>query len=123
MRAGACDTPIEIQYLGTSSADSRTGRPLQNWLPLDVQSGSPTVAQYTMAQFLDALPSRDETVVQGVVVATKRATVTFRWRADVTSAMRLIRRDGTDEVYQITRPPAQLGRREWLQLAVESASS
>lgn len=122
MRAGALDTPVELQFLATGTVDTRTGRALQNWQPLDVAAGSPTTAQYIWAQFEDVRPSRQESVVQGLEVGRRLAKVTIRYRDDVTSAMRIIRRDGSDSVWSIIGGPAMVGRRAFTELLVETTT-
>lgn len=72
------------------------------------------------AERQDALPSRSESVQQGLAQARNQVRYRIRYRADVDSTMRI--RDG-DEVLQIVGGPAEIGRREYLELVAEKYST
>lgn len=118
-RAGSLDCPIELQYDRNDGVNSKSGRPSSSWQPLDVQPGSPAEAALIWAEWRDVLPSRQEALTQGIVIGKQQARVRIRWRDDVTSAMRVIRRDGSDTVWNVIGGPSELGRREFLELLVE----
>ena len=72
------------------------------------------------AQVQDMLPSRGERLADGLNIATRPARVRIRYRDDITAAMRL---KMGDRVMQIVSAPAELGRREGLELIVEDYST
>ncbi|MEH3121984.1 MAG: head-tail adaptor protein [Sphingomonas phyllosphaerae] len=85
----------------------------------------------TRASIQDALPSRGERLADGLNATTRPARVRMRYRTDVTAAMRivLLRYDGAtdtwvpaDRIMQITTVPAELGRRDGLEMMVEDYS-
>lgn len=77
------------------------------------------------AEVEDKLPSRGERLADGINVAARPARVRMRYRADVTSDMRLVllRKQGddyvADRVMQIVAGPAELGFREGLEFMAE----
>jgi head-tail adaptor len=72
------------------------------------------------AQVQDTLPSKSEGAADGLVMATRPARVRMRYLAGVTSDMRLTVHGTTDRLMQIIAGPAELGRREGIELmAVE----
>jgi head-tail adaptor len=123
MRAGKLDQRIEIQYEGPATPDPATGRPVANWLPLDVLPGSPTVAAPEWADWEDKPPGRSEAVAQGLAVDRNQSVVRLRYRSDVDSKMRIVRKGDVDVTYEIVGGPAVLGRYQWLELVVERTSS
>lgn len=85
----------------------------------------------TRASIQDTLPSRGERLANGLNVTTRPARVRMRYRIDVNAAMRLVllRFDPAteewvpaDRVMQITTVPAELGRRDGLEMMVEDFS-
>jgi SPP1 family predicted phage head-tail adaptor len=72
------------------------------------------------AEVQDVRPSRTERMAEGLNVASRPARVILRWRADVTPAMRIVM---GDRIMQIIGGPAELGRREGLELLVEDYST
>lgn len=75
------------------------------------------------AHVQDTLPSKSERVLQGVRVATRPARIRLRYLGGITSDMRVIVHGATDRVMQITGGPAELGRREGVELVCEEYSS
>lgn len=77
------------------------------------------------AGIVDALPSRGERLAEGINIATRPARVRMRYRTDVTAAMRLVEIVAGEDarVMQIITAPAQLGRRDGLEVMVEDYSS
>lgn len=67
----------------------------------------------------DELPSRSEAVKNGLTVATQRARVRMRYRSDITSDMRLIIMRPAAQTYQIVSGPAELGRKDGIELFAE----
>lgn len=72
------------------------------------------------AEVRDGLPSRSESVRQGLTQARDQVRVRMRYRADVDSSMRI--RLG-DRVLQIVGGPAEIGRREYMELMCETYST
>lgn len=72
------------------------------------------------ANVQDVLPSRGEQVSDGLSIANRPARIRIRYRSDITSDMRIIY--GT-RVMQIVAGPAELGRREGLELMAEDYST
>jgi len=72
------------------------------------------------AQVQDMLPSRGERLADGLNIATRPARVRIRYIEGVTSDMRLVM---GDRIMQIVSAPAELGRREGLELMVEDYST
>lgn len=123
MRASQLDRQITIERKQVT-VDSTYGTELVSWVPLVAQAGSPTVAQRFWAEVQDALPSRSESVVQGLAVARNQVRIRFRFRADVDSSMRVIVHwDTGDVVHQIVGGPATIGRKEWTEVVTERISS
>ena len=72
------------------------------------------------ANVQDALPSRGERLADGINISSRPARIRIRFRTDITADMRIIY---GDRVMQIVGPPAELGRREGLEMmAVEESS-
>jgi SPP1 family predicted phage head-tail adaptor len=72
------------------------------------------------AQVRDILPSRAESVDESISLARHPAQVRIRYRTGITSDMRVIYGERT---MQIVAGPAELGRREALELMVEEMST
>lgn len=72
------------------------------------------------AEVQDRLPSRGEDMANGFNVASRPARVRMRYRSDITSDMRIVM---GDRIMQIVSAPAELGRREGLELMVEDYST
>jgi head-tail adaptor len=75
------------------------------------------------AQVQDNLPSRSEQVQNGARLAERVARVRMRWTRGVTSDMRVIVHNDVDEVFQMSSPPAEIGRREWIEFVITEYSS
>jgi head-tail adaptor len=91
-------------------------------------SGSWVLVASIWAEIKDTLPSKGERTEAGFNVATRPARVRVRYRADITSDMRLV--EGATQVddvmdysrariMQIVSVPAELGRRERQEFMVE----
>lgn len=73
------------------------------------------------AQVQDNLPSRGEKLADGIDIAQRPARIRMRWRTDIDSSMRIL---CEGRVLQIVAGPAELGRRDGLELmAVEYSSA
>lgn len=123
MRAGALDTQISV-YRKSVTRDANYNTEVIEWIPLVAVAGSPVVAERWWAEVQDALPSRSESVRQGLRQASKITRVRLRYRNDIDSTMRVTVHRDSDETYQIIAPPAFIaGRKEMIELACESLST
>jgi SPP1 family predicted phage head-tail adaptor len=121
MRAGELSTQISIEKKSVTT-DSTYGTEVIAWVPL-VPVGSPAVAQRFWASVIEELPSRSESVRQGLAVARNQVKITTRYRSDVDSSMRItVHRDG-DRVFQIVGGPAMIGRKKFMEFVCERFSS
>ncbi len=68
----------------------------------------------------DVLPSRAESIKNGVAVASKQSRLRIRFRKDVDSSMRVLI-DGVG--YQFISDFAELGQREYLEAMIEKYTS
>lgn len=75
------------------------------------------------AEVKDELPSKSEAVKEGLRVATKRTRIRIRYLSTVTSAMRVVLLDRSNAVLQIIAPPAEIGRKEYMELMCEEYST
>lgn len=100
-----CDRRITIERR-TVTKNAASGSAVETWAVYAVK----------YAERRDALPSRQDSVQQGL--ERTRLPVRFRFRYDsgVDSTMRV--RDGA-QLLQIVGPPAEIGRREWTEIACE----
>ncbi|MGP1675926.1 MAG: head-tail adaptor protein [Burkholderiales bacterium] len=107
------------------TVDSTYGTELVTWIPLVRDGvGSPIIAVRFWAEVQDALPSRDERLTQGAVIASKRTRIRMRWRDDIDSSMRVTIHGDSDEVYQIISPAAEIeGRKNMIEFMCEWVSS
>lgn len=113
MQAGELDRLISIEYKATEK-DPIYRTDVVNWVRLATMH----------AQVQDALPSRSESVTQGLAVARNQVRVRIRYRADITSAMRVVLHGDSDVVYQIVGGPAEIGgRKRGLEMVLERYSS
>lgn len=72
------------------------------------------------AEIQDMLPSRGERLTDGMVMANRPVRVRVRFRDDITSAMRVVYGERT---LQIIAGPAELGRREGLEIVAQDYST
>lgn len=121
MRAGQLDRQILIERKSVTQ-DPTFGTELVTWVPLSTVGGQP---EWYWAQVQDALPSRAESVTQGLAVARNQVRVRMRYRDDVDSSMRVTERgDGSNRVLQIVGGPAPIeGRKQFLEMMCERISS
>lgn len=118
--AGDLDRLVRIEF-NTPTASGAHGTMVDDWRPLVVLPGSPVVAAQLWAEIQDALPSRSEAVTQGLNVARNQSRIRMRYRSDVTSAMRIVD-VASGYVYQIIGGPAELGRRQFIEMQCERVS-
>ena len=75
------------------------------------------------AEIVDVMPSKSEAATNGIRLAANSARIRIRYRADVTSAMRIVRLTGKPGVLQIIAGPAVISGRTELEFMVEEFSS
>jgi head-tail adaptor len=114
-QAGELDRQITFQAR-SGDVDPELNTPIEgDWAPIGADA---TV----WAQVQDAMPSRGESSGEGIDTARRPARIRCRWRADITSAMRIVVDDG--RVMQIVAGPAEIfGRRSWMEFMAEEYSS
>jgi SPP1 family predicted phage head-tail adaptor len=107
--ASRLDTRIRIERKSASS---------------DLLYGTETVAWVEFAtvwaQVQDVLPSRAERLADSIVIANRPARIRMRYLAGITANMRVII---GGRVLHIVSGPAEIGRREGIELIVEQYSS
>lgn len=116
MRAGQLDRQILIERKSVTQ-DTTYGTEIVTWLPL--------ASERFWAEVRDVLPSRAESVTQGLAVARNQVRVRMRYRDDIDSSMRItVYGDGTTTVLQIVGGPAPIeGRKQFLEMMCERLSS
>jgi head-tail adaptor len=121
VRAGNLDRQILIEKK-ISTQDSNFGTEIVTWAPLSTVNGQP---EKYWAEVQDAIPSRAESVTQGLAVARNQTRIRFRYRSDVDSSMRVtVYGDSTNQVMQIVGGPASVGgRKELTEIVCERISS
>lgn len=109
LNAGDLDRRVTI-LVETTTKDPVYNTDVATWAPLAEVS----------AQVRDVLPSRADRVAEDIILSRRPARVRMRWRDDVTQANRL-EIDGVQ--MRIVAGPAELGRREGIELMVEALST
>ncbi len=123
MHAGDLDREITVEKK-LITQDATFGTELVTWVPLALLSGSPQVAEKFAAQVQDTLPSRSESVTQGLSVARNQTRIRMRYRNDIDSSMRITVHGEPDLVYQIVGGPANIeGRKNFIEMVCERFSS
>lgn len=109
IKAGDLDRRITIEQR-TSSQDPVYGTQSISWSTLAT----------VWAQVRDILPSRAEDIADTISLARRPARIRMRYRSDVTSDMRI---DYGGRKLKIVSGPAEIGRREGLELIAEEYST
>lgn len=112
MEAGKLDRQVSIEYKVVTQ-DPDYGTEVVTW----------TLLAKVWAEVVDMLPSRAEAVRQELATARNQTRIRFRYRSDVTSAMRIIVHGDTDRVLQIVGGPAEIGRKRGTEILCEAYSS
>lgn len=122
MRPGQLNRRITIERKSVTR-DAMGGEAV-TWVPIAYAPGSPQVAARFAAQVQDVLPSRNESVQQGMAVAINQTRIRMRWRSDIDSTMRITVHGDSDVIYQIVGGPAEIwGRKEGLEMMCEKFSA
>src|SRR6266508_6985042 len=110
-RAGLLDRQILIEKKSVAQ-EATYGSETVTWVPLSTVNGQP---ERYWAEVQDALPSRAESVTQGLAMARNQVRIRFRYRNDVDSSMRVtVFGDSTNQIMQIVGGPAAVGGRKEL---------
>lgn len=109
MYAGKLDRRVTIQQR-TETQDTTYGTISVAW----------TTLATVWAEVQDMIPSRAERMAEGVSIARRPCRVRMRYRSDVDSTMRLSV-DGRQ--MRIIAGPAELGRRDGIELVCESLTT
>jgi head-tail adaptor len=113
MNSGQLDREVLIEY-PVPGQDPDFGTPTITW----------TTLATVWANVEDVLPSRSEGVKLGLAVARNQTRVRYRFRTDVTSAMRMTVLGPVNRVLQIIGGPAAIGARDsYNEVMCESVSS
>lgn len=116
MRGGQLDR--RITFLASALIEDEVYGPQPGeWLP------AAGLAPRTPAQVWDSLPGQDEAVQGGLHMADRPARIRLRYQRGITSDMRVVLHDETDRLFEITGGPAEIGRREWIELTIKAFSS
>ena len=107
--AGTLDRRITIQQR-TVTEDPVYGTPVETWGDLAT----------VWANVQDVLPSRSETIAEGLSVARRPCRIRIRYRSDVTSDMRV--KYGS-RMLRIITMPAEIGRRDGLEFMAEELTT
>lgn len=103
------DRRIRIESVALST-DATYQTPVKTW----------TLVASVYAEMQAVPPSRSEAVRQGLQLARNQVRCRIRWRDGLDSSMRVVW-DGAN--FNIVGGPAELGRREYLEMVLESYSS
>lgn len=116
MRGGQLDRRITILTPGPDVDGGEYGPQPGDYVPIFKGERIP-------ARRLDELPSNSESVADGRRQAYRPAKLHIRYRPDITSDMRIVMHDESDKVYEISGGPAEIGRREWIELTIREYST
>lgn len=113
MNIGQLDRRVRFEEKSVSQ-DPDFGTEIVTWVALAT----------VWANVQDVLPSRSESVLQGLAVAINQTRVRIRWRDDVDSSMRMVIYRPDPITYSIVGGPAVIGgRRGYCEFMVERLSS
>ena len=112
MRAGTLDSQIRIERkVVTRDPDYNTE--VVTWAEFAT----------VWAEVRDVLPSRSESVQQSVDIAQRPSRVRMRYLAGITPDMRVVLLDDGNRPAAIVAGPAEIGRREGIELMVTAYST
>ena len=106
--SGRLNRRIRFERLVRPAGRGKAGQ--ETWVPVATLS----------AEVLDVLPSRGERLADGLQIATRPARVRIRYRPDITGDMRIVY---GSRIMQIVAGPAELGRREGLEMMAADYST
>lgn len=119
MQSGKLDRRATFERRAVTQ-DAVYGTDVITWVPVAYLPGSPQIAEKFWVELQDALPSRSESVKQGLAQARNQTRLRMRWRADIDSSQRVTVHGDSDVVYQVVAGPAEIGgRKRGLELMLE----
>lgn len=122
MRASTLNRQIIVEK-PVQTQDPVYGAPVTSWEPLVPLAGSPVTGEPFWAEVQDALPSRSESIRQGLVQGRNQTRIRIRWRDDIDSSMRIVIVDD-GRILQIVGGPAEIGgRKRMLEMMCERFTS
>lgn len=71
----------------------------------------------------DVLPSRDESLRNGIIVGKTQSRLRMRYRGDIDSTMRIVIMRPTESVWNIIGGPAEIGVRDGIELMCEKVTT
>lgn len=80
------------------------------------------VSPMSRANVQDVLPSKGESIANGIDVSRRPARVRMRWRTDIDATMRIIFLDRDNRIMEILTEPAEMGNREAIEFMVAEYS-
>lgn len=123
MISGRMNRQITIEKKSVT-LDSSYGTEIVAWVPLSLLPGSPEVAERFWAEVQDILPSRSESIQDGLAVSRNQTRLRMRWRSDIDSSMRVTVHGDSDMIYQIVAGPVEMGgRKRMIEIVLERYSS
>lgn len=115
MTPGALDRRITFRRQVVVDDEVYGPQPIDDWEVF----GPPRIP----AQVWDNLPGQSESVQNGLRIANRPARVRIRYMRGITSDMQVVVHNEVDEVFEISGGPAELGRREWIELTIRKYTS
>lgn len=112
MNIGPLDNRARVEY-PVVATDPVYGTSVVTWALLGVR----------WCGVQDELPSRSESVKQGLNISTDRARIRMRYCSDIDSSMRLILMRPNPKTCQIIAGPAELGNKDGVEFMVEAVTS
>jgi head-tail adaptor len=124
MKSGAMDRQIGVWRKSTTQ-DATYGTEIEALVPLVAAAGSPVVPERWWAEVQDVMPSRSESIKQGLNISALPTRVRLRYRSDIDSSMLVdIYGDGDPVRYSIIGGPAAIGgRKQRIELLLERYST
>lgn len=112
MKIGTLDQRIRLDYKVVTQ-DANYGTEVITWMTFAT----------VWASVQDVLPSKSERLTDDIVLANRPARIRIRYLDGVTSAMRVILLDRGDRELKIVSGPAELGRKEGMEMMAENYST
>src|SRR5687767_10649901 len=107
-----------------TAKDATYGTPSGSWTPLAYAPGSPAIAAKWQVEWMPVMPSRSESVRQGLEVAREQVRLRMRHRSDITAAQRVRLYGDTETLWQVVGGPTSIeGRQRRLELVLEKFST
>lgn len=104
--------------------DAVYGTPTGDWTPIAYAPGSPPVAAKWAGEWMPVMPSRSESVRQGLQIAREQVRFRMRWRNDIDASMRVRLYGDGESIWQIVGGPTPIeGRQRRLEVVLEQFST